>query len=60
MLSGGFPRAGYGIQDISKYDVTHSELLVDYWRVYQSDQYDNILWVSPQVEGSENCYKDGK
>lgn len=60
VLGGGFPRAGYGIQDISKYDVTHSELLVDYWRVYQSDQYDNILWVSPQVEGSENCYKDGK
>lgn len=43
-LTAGFYEMGYGIQDIGDDIPEYNEALIDYVRIYQSDEYDSILW----------------
>lgn len=44
-LGAGFYEKGYGRQDMPDGIPDYNEALFDYVRVYQSDEYDNILWI---------------
>ena len=47
-FGGGFSNAGYHLSKKIPDDAPeYGEYLIDYVRVYQSEQYDNILWYDP-------------
>lgn len=44
----GFGKLNYGPQYFEEGMPEQAELRIDYWRIYQTNQYDNIMWVYPQ------------
>ena len=42
-----YASVAYGQQYIPDDAPARAEARIDYWRIYQNDEYDNIMWVSP-------------
>ena len=47
LIGASYAAPNYGPQAIEDNAPTETGLYVDYFRLYQSDQYDSVLWVTP-------------